>query len=91
MAVEPKAIPDAEVLAKAAQVEIWDKEGKKVSFGSVFEGQKTVVVFIRAFLPQILFDSLLTQLCIHLYVGDGWIGHFFCGVGSFSLRDAYAP
>ncbi|KAI0066751.1 hypothetical protein BV25DRAFT_1868301 [Artomyces pyxidatus] len=43
------SVLEAKTLQDAANVEIWDINGKKVRFGSIFEQQKTVVVFIRHF------------------------------------------
>lgn len=45
-----KEIPSPEMLSKAAKVELWSEEGKKVSFGSIFEDHRTMVVFIRTYL-----------------------------------------
>ena len=36
-----------ETLEKASQLELYNEQGDKVTFGSIFEGKKTVVVFIR--------------------------------------------
>ncbi|EIM83212.1 uncharacterized protein STEHIDRAFT_101316 [Stereum hirsutum FP-91666 SS1] len=44
-----KEIPSPEMLSKAAKVELWSEEGKEVSFESIFEEHRTVVVFIRHF------------------------------------------
>ncbi|KNZ80766.1 hypothetical protein J132_04271 [Termitomyces sp. J132] len=43
------AIPDADTLTNAAKLQILDSQGAKVTFGSLFEKQKTIVVFIRHF------------------------------------------
>ncbi|KAG5349925.1 hypothetical protein C0989_001252, partial [Termitomyces sp. Mn162] len=40
------AIPDADTLTNAAKLQILDSQGAKVTFGSLFENQKTIVVFI---------------------------------------------
>lgn len=40
-------IPSTEKLSEISKIEVWDEEGKKVPFGSVYEDEKTVVVFIR--------------------------------------------
>ncbi|KAJ3506929.1 hypothetical protein NLJ89_g6590 [Agrocybe chaxingu] len=45
-----KALPDEETIAKAVALEVLDAKGEKVKFGSIIEGQKTVVVFVRALL-----------------------------------------
>ncbi|KAF9055628.1 hypothetical protein BJ165DRAFT_432391 [Panaeolus papilionaceus] len=43
------AIPDADTIAQAASIELFNVSGEKVTFGSLFEGKKVVVVFIRHF------------------------------------------
>lgn len=40
-------VPAPEVLSEAANLEIFDVNGGKVSFGSLFESEKAVIVFIR--------------------------------------------
>jgi hypothetical protein len=40
-----------DVLAKAAALEVFDSSGSPIKFGSIYEEQKTVVVFIRTFFP----------------------------------------
>lgn len=45
------ALPGAETVAKAADATVYDVQGKEVSFASIIQDQKTVVVFIRAFFP----------------------------------------
>lgn len=49
-----KEIPSPEMLSKAAKVGLWSEEGKKVSFGSIFEEHRTVVVFIRTYLLSVV-------------------------------------
>ncbi|KAF6753168.1 hypothetical protein DFP72DRAFT_1170981 [Ephemerocybe angulata] len=49
---DPKALPTPETLAAAAALDIYDADGAKVKFGSLFEDQSTktlIVVFIRHF------------------------------------------
>ncbi|KAG6879123.1 hypothetical protein C0992_005010 [Termitomyces sp. T32_za158] len=41
------AIPDTESLAHAANLQILDSKGSNIAFGSLFENQKTIVVFIN--------------------------------------------
>ncbi|KII93005.1 hypothetical protein PLICRDRAFT_35174 [Plicaturopsis crispa FD-325 SS-3] len=45
----PVAALDAETVAAAAELHILDANGHKVLFGSVYEDQKTILVFIRHF------------------------------------------
>ncbi|KAF7321810.1 hypothetical protein MKEN_00702800 [Mycena kentingensis (nom. inval.)] len=40
---------DPQTLAAASKLEVFDAEGKKVTFGSLYADKKTVVVFIRHF------------------------------------------
>lgn len=49
MTTSGKEIPSPETLENAVKVEIWDEKGQTVAFGSIFEGQRSVVVFIRVF------------------------------------------
>ncbi|RDB14547.1 Thioredoxin-like protein AAED1 [Hypsizygus marmoreus] len=49
MSPDPKTLPDAEALAEVAKLEVLDVNGEKIPFGSVFEKEKTIVVFIRHF------------------------------------------
>ncbi len=41
------AIPASDVLEKAAALNVFDQSGTEVTFGSLIEEQKTIVVFIR--------------------------------------------
>ncbi|KAI8989771.1 AhpC/TSA antioxidant enzyme-domain-containing protein [Trametes punicea] len=43
------ALPSPEILAKAAQLKVYDQGGNEVTFGSLIQDQKTIVVFIRHF------------------------------------------
>lgn len=52
MTANPKALPDEETIQKAAEHEIYDLNGNKVKFGSLFAEQKTIIVFIRAYIPS---------------------------------------
>lgn len=49
-----KALPDAETIVKACKIEVLDKTGAKVTFGSLID-EKTVVVFIRTLSLSYLF------------------------------------
>jgi hypothetical protein len=42
------AIPNPDEIAKASALNVLDATGKKISFGSIFEEQQTIIVFIRA-------------------------------------------
>ncbi|EIW60261.1 uncharacterized protein TRAVEDRAFT_120108 [Trametes versicolor FP-101664 SS1] len=55
------AIPATDVLAKAAALNVFDQSGKEVSFGSLIQDQKTVVVFIRHFFCGVC-QQYVTQL-----------------------------
>ena len=50
-------LPSSRALEDAMNTELWDEDGKKVTFGTVLGGtEKSVVVFIRA----CLFRSIST-------------------------------
>jgi hypothetical protein len=44
-----KAIPDENTITEAAELEVFDVNGDKVKFGSIFAEEKTLVVFISQF------------------------------------------
>ncbi|KAF8805171.1 hypothetical protein BYT27DRAFT_7192842 [Phlegmacium glaucopus] len=44
-----KVLPDEANITEVSNLEVFDLNGNKVKFGSIFEKQKTVVVFIRHF------------------------------------------
>lgn len=46
---DAKAIPDAKTLSDASSLEVLDSSGNRVPFGSLFESEKIVLVFIRHF------------------------------------------
>jgi hypothetical protein len=48
MSVSPRDIPTSETIAAVSKLEVRDEKGQAVTFGSLFEVQKTVIVFIRA-------------------------------------------
>lgn len=52
----PTELPSPQTLQEIAKVEVWDDEGNKVPFGSIYGEEKTVVVFIRTLfiLPTLL-------------------------------------
>ena len=54
-----KALPDDTALAAASDLEVFDINGDKVKFGSIFEKQKTVVVFISM---QLSVNSTLIEI-----------------------------
>lgn len=41
-----KALPDDTTIAEVSNLDVFDVNGDKVKFGSIFENQKTIVVFI---------------------------------------------
>ncbi|KAF9793154.1 AhpC/TSA antioxidant enzyme-domain-containing protein [Thelephora terrestris] len=49
MDVSPRDIPTSENIATVSKLEVRDEKGKAVTFGSLFENQKTMVIFIRHF------------------------------------------
>ncbi|KIM32200.1 hypothetical protein M408DRAFT_326842 [Serendipita vermifera MAFF 305830] len=48
--ISPSDKFDQSTLEKAAKISVWSENGESVTFGSLFEKQKTIVVFIRHFL-----------------------------------------
>ena len=52
------AIPHADIVAQASTLTVFDDAGKEVTFGSLLDGPKTIVVFIRT-QPCPCHDSLL--------------------------------
>ena len=44
---EAKLIPDESTIKEAAEIDIFNSKGVGVKFGSLFEKDKTIVVFIR--------------------------------------------
>lgn len=90
---DPNEIPDEATLNEAASLEIFTANGDKITFGSLFAEQKTVVVFIRGYFTFELLDfpllfatcypSTPTPAVFSLFGADyGSLGHFFCGVSS---------
>ncbi|EIM83214.1 uncharacterized protein STEHIDRAFT_133179 [Stereum hirsutum FP-91666 SS1] len=47
-------IPSTEKLTEISKIEVWDEKGKKVEFGSVYENEKTIVIFIPTVKPEAL-------------------------------------
>lgn len=41
-----KALPDDTTIKEASDVEVFDINGDKVKFGSIYDSEKTIVVFI---------------------------------------------
>jgi hypothetical protein len=48
MSVSPRDAPTAETIAAVSKLEVWGEAGQAVTFGSLFENQKTVIIFVRA-------------------------------------------
>jgi len=44
-----KRLAFTDILAEVSKLEVFDVDGKKVCFGSLYQSQKTIVVFIRHF------------------------------------------
>ncbi|KAK7033351.1 AhpC/TSA antioxidant enzyme-domain-containing protein [Favolaschia claudopus] len=68
------SLPDTPSLERASACEIQDENGNKVTFGSIIENKKTVVVFIRHFfcgvveqlaaIPQTALDAAETKIVV---------------------------
>ena len=50
--IPSETLPDSATLKKAGGLTVFDDEGKKVEFGSIFAEKKTIVVFVREYLYQ---------------------------------------
>lgn len=44
-----EGIPDENAVAKAAELYVFDSEGRQVKFGDLFKDKKTILVFIREY------------------------------------------
>jgi hypothetical protein len=44
---EPNYIPTSQVISDVSSLDVVDINGGKLRFGSLFESEKTIVVFIR--------------------------------------------
>ncbi|KAG6810528.1 hypothetical protein H0H92_011446 [Tricholoma furcatifolium] len=55
---QASSIPDAETLSSVSKLEILNSTGEKVAFGSLFESQRTIVVFIRHFFCGMFVEKL---------------------------------
>jgi hypothetical protein len=44
---EAKLVPDEKTIKEAAEIDIFNSKGVGVKFGSLFEKDKTIIVFIR--------------------------------------------
>jgi len=71
MTTEQNSTIDKKTLETAADIHVFDSQGRQVRFGNIFADQKTVIVFIRA--PT-------TPICTHTHSYLTAEGHFFCGV-----------
>lgn len=59
---QPTALPDADTIAKASALNVLDPSGNMLSFGSIFEEQRTIVVFIRESIYYLLGLYLLVDM-----------------------------
>ena len=71
--VDLKALPDETTIKEASDLEVFDINGDKVKFGSIYASEKTIVVFIS--MQMIRYTYLFWS-----FDDNRWIGHFFCGV-----------
>ena len=66
-----RVIPSREAILSVSQLDVLDENGRAVTFGSLFEKQKIVAIFIRTSPPhKILFAFLRVPFA----------GHFWCAV-----------
>jgi hypothetical protein len=59
-------LPTPTVLADAANLHVFDLNGQKVSFGSLFESRKSIFVFIRSVHLFLFLKFTISSLSIHL-------------------------
>ena len=50
----PGEIPSQEAILAVSKLDVLDENGRAVTFGSLFEKQKTIAVFIRAYRPAVV-------------------------------------
>jgi len=60
------ALPSPAVLADAANLHVFDLNGQKVRFGSLFESRKSVFVFIRSVHLFLFLKITISILYVHL-------------------------
>ncbi|KAH8997130.1 AhpC/TSA antioxidant enzyme-domain-containing protein [Lactarius hatsudake] len=84
----PPAI-DAKALETATDIHVFDKKGGKVRFGDIFNDQKTIVVFIRAYYAT----RAAMRAYIHQYVSqlatEASTKIVVVGCGDWSLIEGY--
>ncbi|KAF7428642.1 hypothetical protein PC9H_007869 [Pleurotus ostreatus] len=86
-----KSIPDASVLQEASLLEIFDLNGQKVKFGSIFEKESVIAVFIRHFFCgncQMYVEQLATVKKENLASASAKI--IVIGCGKWDAIKAYA-
>ena len=69
----PREIPSQETILAVSKFDVLDENGRAVTFGSLFEKQKTLAVFIRTLHSRDDFASSLRMLPT---------GHFWCAVSA---------
>ena len=67
----PREIPSREAILSVSQLDVLDENGRAVTFGSLFEKQKIIAVFIRAG-PS----TAVSPLFLRVF----FTGHFWCAV-----------
>jgi hypothetical protein len=72
----PREIPSQETIRAVSELDVLNENGRAVTFGSLFERQKTIAVFIRTCRPTT--NSLVSCLLYALPTG-----HFWCAVSGF--------
>lgn len=68
----PREIPSRETILAVSELDVLDENGRAVAFGSLFEKQKIIAVFIRTSPPA--HDSLA------IFLRVPFAGHFWCAV-----------
>lgn len=60
------SLPSPAVLADAANLHVFDLNGQKVHFGSLFESKKSIFVFIRSVLFFLFLKFTISSFSVHL-------------------------
>lgn len=71
----PREIPSQETILTLSELSVLNENGRAVTFGSLFERQKTITVFIRTYRPT------TNSPTSHLHALP--TGHFWCAVSGF--------
>ncbi|KAF9649459.1 hypothetical protein BDM02DRAFT_3142497 [Thelephora ganbajun] len=97
---KPREIPSQEIILAVSELDVLGENGRAVTFGSLFEQQKTLAVFIRALYVQTTFwlflmswqpQSYMMQLASipRKELGDANVQLIVIGCGSWDVIPSY--